>query len=460
MKNQLLSNNDFIKFKKSCYYSNFSMNSPLSPVLKYLLYFAIFTTSFDIFLVINIGFNFRISQIALIPVIFYTIITRCNGRLSVLPIGYKLLLTWVLFIMFFIPNTSFPTRGFGYLFWLLFNILLIFSMVQLIKTERLLSDILKCYVYSFAFVALFGLVQFITPLIGLGGILVQQWWFPGILARINGFSYEPSFFSTYLLIGWVFIACLLKYKVFLIPKKRLSYIYLLVSVAMVLSTSRMGWMMMLIWYLQYFLFFIVKLYHGRINTKLFKYILLFVFIMIILIFLVIYAIGFDNISFLFAGLGIAGGSSHSSDTRTNEFIDTLTIFTQSPIIGYSLGGISSAIGNLRGIDVTDFEVAKMNEGMNVFAEVLAASGAFGFLFFISYFVKLVYLPITLAKKVTNVFHSTILKSLVVSFLFELLILQFNQNILRPYLWMHIAILCCAYSVIKSSYLKERCKATT
>lgn len=421
----------------------------------WIVYFSIFTISFDIFLVINLGFNFRISQLLLIPVIIYVLATRLNARNSIVPLGYGLLLAWTLFIILFVQNSLFPTRSIGYVFWLVFNVLTIFCVVQLFQSEQRLLQLLKCYIYSFVFVSFFGLIQFIFPLLRLSAPLVQQWWIPGVLARINGFSYEPSFFATYLLIGWVFVACLCKDNAYIINKKVLYFFYFLLTLVMFLSSSRMGWLIMLIWYMQYPILFVAKLFQGRLNIRLMKYALLFTTISIFFICIVVYIIGFDTISFLFSGLGIAGGASHSSDTRTHEFMDTLTIFMKSPIIGYSLGGISSAIGELRGIDVSDLEVAKMNEGMSVFAEVLAASGIVGGLFFVLYFIKLLCFPIKLMKAFNHQLYRPLLKALVIALIFELIILQFNQNILRPYLWMHIAILCCVYSVAQTSYRKQK-----
>jgi len=419
-----------------------------------LCYLSVFTVSFDIFLVIHVGFNFRVTQLALLPVMAYVLISRLTSETLIIPLGFESLLIWAFFIIIFIPNTFYITRSAGYAFWLIFSVATIFVMVQLFRTKDRLIQLIRIYIYSFALVALFGLVQFILPLLHLGAPLVMQWWFPGLLPRINGFSYEPSFFSTYMLIGWVFIACLLRDRTEIIGHKLQLITFTLITLVMILSSSRMGWLMMVLWYIQYPFLFIWRLCKGRLNKRFFKYSSALVICCYLLLYIIIYCIGFETISFLLSGLGIGGASSHSSDTRTREFFDTLQIFLKSPFIGYSLGGISSAIGELRGIDVSSLEIAKENEGMSVFAEVLAASGVVGFIPFFIYIFRIIKQPLSIAKHLKNITISNLLRALVTSLVFELIILQFNQTILRPYLWMHIAILSCVFSVAKSQYRRQ------
>jgi len=421
--------------------------------MHWMLYVSVATVSFDIFLVVNIGFNFRISQLVLIPVMLYVALTRLTSKHTVVPVGFCYLLVWSTFILLFVPNTSLPVRSAGYVFWLLFNIATIFIFVQLFRTAQRINQLIRYYIYSFSFVATFGLAQFILPLFGLEAPLVEQWWIPGMLARINGFSYEPSYFATYLTIGWVMVASLHKDKATIIAKRSLFNIYLLLTVAMILSSSRMGWLVMILWYLQFPVQFLFKLFCSGIDRRLLGKTLLLIVICVIC-YIFVSVVGIDAIKFLIEGLGILGGSSHSSSTRINELLDTLTVFAESPFIGYSLGGVSSAIGALRGVHITDLETAKGHEGMNVFAEVLAASGIIGGLVFAAYVALLFYLPIKFVRKSADSVFRPLVKALVISLGFELLILQFNQNILRPYLWMHIAVLCCTYAVAQSYHKSQ------
>jgi len=164
---------------------------------------------------------------------------------------------------------------------------------------------------------------------------------------------------------------------------------------------------------------------------------------LIFILLIIVIINYWNeINFLFSGLGIFGSSSHSSAPRIKTMIDTFRIFLKSPIIGYSLGGIPSAIAQLKGYNISTQIEAKNYEGMNIFLEVLAASGIIGYIFFLLFIYLLYFKAFKIAKAIyyKNFTYSIIVKSLIFSLFWEMFILSMNQNILRPYLWIAIGML--------------------
>ena len=410
---------------------------------------AAFTSSFDIFLVLNFGFNFRIAQLfLLIPIGLVAV--RAIGHKVILPLGTGWLLLWTISIFIFLPNTSFPERSLGYFAWLLISVLTIFVCVHLFSNSSAILVLARWYVYSFVFVAIFGLLQFVSPIIGFGDLLlIQQWWIPGILPRINGFSYEPSFFATYLIMGWVVCAHLVEAKSSLFVDTHLKIYFLLITLSLILSSSRMGLLMMMLWYVQYPFRFVVRLIGGHFNMRFAKITLISFAVVLLLVATMLYFFGFSELVFLFEGLGIFGGVAHSVDTRNNSTRDTFLIFMNSPIIGYSLGGVAPAIANLHGVTNLNFETIKEFEGNSVFVEVLAASGLFGFIPFAMFIFYMVRKPLHLARKVSSE-QSSILVALTLALIFELMILQFNQNILRPYLWMHIAILAACYSAYKRS----------
>jgi len=419
---------------------------------------AVFTTSFDIFLVLNVGFNFRINQLFLLLPMLIATIKSLQYRVR-WPVGFDWLVLWTVFILAFVPNTIYLTKSVGYAAWLVFNVLMVYACVQIFSTQLRLLILLKWYVYSFVFVSFFGLVQFVSPLLGLGDLfLVQAWWIPGVLPRLNGFSYEPSFYATYLLIGWVFCAVLLELKSNLFKRSSLRFYFAVISLSLFLSGSRMGILMMLVWYLQYPVRFVLKLIDGHINERYALIILMLLFSIMLPIGLVLYFIGLHDLLFLFDGLGIFGAASHSVDTREGRMMETLLLFQNSPFIGYSLGGIAPAIAQLNGVTDLDFESIKEFEGNSIFVEVLAASGIFGFIPFVLFVMSIVLKPFALSKKLSPD-KSKVLVALTLSLIFEFAILQFNQVILRPYLWMHIAVLAACYSVFASrdNFSKSRCK---
>lgn len=424
-------------------------------IVKTLFYLSVFTTSFDVFLVVNLGFNFRATQLFVIFPIFFGIARALHkGNLS-LPVGFKSLLIWTLFILAFIPNTTFLLKSVGYGFWLVFDVLLVLATVQIFNTENKINELITYYLYSFFFVAIFGLFQFFMPILHLGAPLVQQWWIPGVLPRISGFSYESSFFATYMLMGWVLSAYLLDSGNTLVNQRRLKIIFMTISLVMILSSSRMGWLMMFAWFAQYPIRFLFNLAKGRMNKRLLVSSVRVVLLLSLLATGGIWIIGMDNIPTLFAGLGLFEESgSWSADTRLNSLNNTLQVFLDNPLIGHSLGGVSSAIGALHGVYVDNIDLGKEYEGNSIFVEVLAASGLFGFIPFVLYIYAILRKPFKLAKVADNSGKDLLIGTTLALF-FEFMILQFNQIILRPYLWLHIAILSALYSVYsKNRFVRE------
>ncbi|MBR7633450.1 O-antigen ligase family protein [Janthinobacterium lividum] len=408
---------------------------------------AAFTSSFDIFLIVNLGLNFRISQILLLLPICVVMANMLEKKF-IAPLGIKWLILWSLFILIFIPNGSFPERSAGYFAWLVINIATIFACVQIFSSPGKIKLLMKWYIYSFVALALYGLLQFVSPVAGLGDfLLVQQWWIPGVLVRINGFSYEPSFYSTYLLLGWIICAYFMEVRNSLFSRRKLKFCFYTITLAMILSSSRMGILMMILWYVQHPVRFFMKLLRGEIDRKLAKIVVAMVVLLAGIVMASIYVIGIDNIAFLFQGVGLFGGASHSVNDRENGLRDTLALFFNSPFIGTSLGGVAPGIANLHGVVNPDFETVKFYEGNAIFAEVLAASGIFGFIPFMIYIFMIVVQPMRLAKKLAPE-QAQILMALCFALVFEFLILQFNQNILRQYLWMHISVMAAVYAVFK------------
>ncbi|MEZ0542589.1 O-antigen ligase family protein [Fibrella arboris] len=293
----------------------------------------------------------------------------------------------------------------------------------------------------------FGLLQLCFGLIGID-LLVAQWWIEGRLPRLNGFSYEPSYYATYLLLGFS-LSYYLYRKKFTIYKNIPLYTALITAIAIFLSSSRMG---IVVAFLQVICFELV------IERKSIKQLSLFLTITILVVsFLLIILITNENLSFLLSGLGVMGGSAHSSLERLDGFLTQITIFSRNPLKGYSLGGVSQAIAFEKGVTILSQETIKPYDvSINIFVEVLTASGIIGFIFFLRYIYCLLINTIKKAKTYNKFdINSLLLNGFVWSLLFEFIILCFNQNILRAYLWVHIALLNGIFYQIKSISLNEK-----
>lgn len=433
--------------------SSVRFSDPVNRLAIVIAVLILLTSSFDIALVLEAGGNYRFCQV-IAPLLLVLAILKATRGATIPVLGAVPLFIWLIFQISFIPSTDFWPKSVGYCLWLFFNLGLLFSWVQLFSEDsKSLLTILRGYVYSFAIVSGFGIVQFSLPLLGFEGLLVKQWLIPGVLPRVNGFSYEPSYFATYLLIGFVFIGSLRRQRSSLLPAKPLLAIYCVIAVGIVLSSSRMGILFLLIdvflAQLRPWLSFLsdvlkLRLALSRVRALVPSFLSIALLSGVIACAVLVIENNPAMALVLLNGTGISDTGAHSVIQREDALQETLTVFLQHPVIGRSLGGVSTAIADLHGEKIHSFEASKDFEGMSVFAEALAASGVIGIVPFVSFLITTVRKPLRVAR-VAPRFHSTILRALARSLLFAWAILQFNQNMLRPYLWTHLAILAAVYA---------------
>lgn len=426
-----------------------NLENPIKRIEYQFFLLALFTCSFDIFLTLSVhGFNFRASQILMWVPTVIALSMILNSKGPSLPLGFWWLCWWVFFIIIWIPNSSFPLRNVGYGVWLLLDVLIVWVTVQLFSTPELGRTLVRWYLTSFAFVACFAIFQFVAGTLGGEGILVTQWIVPGQIPRVNGFSYEPSYFATYMLLGWISSGYLWMSRCSFFSPRLTSIVFSLCTVALLLSTSRLGWLIMALWVL-----IVARPLINRILQLVRETPLGFLFafnsgIVALLAIVWVFASGTANDVALkmLGGTGLVGTPSHSFTNRLDGLVNTLEIVADHPFIGVSLGGVATAIADAQGVIVAGNEGAKEFEGMSVFAEVLAASGLVGFIPFLMYFTTLIVNPWNLSYRIDKE-SGKFLRALIIALLFELVILQFNQNILRVYLWFHIGVLSAVYGGI-------------
>ncbi|HTF80610.1 MAG TPA: hypothetical protein VL947_02755 [Cytophagales bacterium] len=340
-------------------------------------------------------------------------------------------------------------RNLLYVVWLTIYLLFMLSLGPFAERKYFLK-LIRVYVYSNIFISIVGIVQFVLFFVGIDFYLAQV--FASNFPRVNGFSYEPSYYATFLITGFVTNLYLLNHKSAYFSYPLLLINQALMFIAIFLSTSKLVIPIMLLSLLLVSFKDVLRKMFS--NFSIYMKDLALVPILMLTLLIPIYYIVFDfeKVRFLFDGLGIAGGVSHSVTFRERDLDATYKAFTQSPVVGYSLGGVASAIGEIRGVRVTNNELAKENEGMNVFIETLAGSGIIGFLFFIWFLFSLFKKPLAAAKRLERKDHEyesgILLRALFWGGLILLFMLNFNQNILRPFLWIHFAMLNTAYFYAK------------
>lgn len=401
-------------------------------IIKISTFLSVLTSSFDIFGMVNIGgFNFRFCQLAILPVfVLYFTAIILRQKIS-FPVGFKCFLIWVVFQLLFCFRSPNLKNALGYYLWLVFNMLIVLSTYYYCERAYSWKWLIKMYLLSFGIMAIIGLIQLILYACGINFYVKQIW--SSRLARINGFSYEPSYYATYMLMGlatfgWLILSKKEKW----ISGKHINAGFLLVFISLFLSSSRMGWLMMAAFIL---LEVIYNLGHGifktgKINRKLFIIIALGTILIGMSIISVVLFLKID-LSLFIVGLGLPGHSSHSAMPRIEGLLTCIEIFLKSPIIGYSLGGVDPMIAAQQGMTYSTLD---NGAAMSIMGELLVANGIIGLIPFCLYFMALVFRKCKTSK------NKSIVMALRVAMVFELAILCFNQNILRPYVWWHVAVL--------------------
>lgn len=409
---------------------------------KMLIAIAIFTSSFDIFGAINIfGYTFRVSQFVMMPIIVVYLIDCIKNRHMELPIGGNPLLIFcaLQFIMLF--RSPSIANGFQYFIWLLFSVLSLFSIVY--SCERFFSFewLFKIYLESFFYIAVFGLIQFFAYPFGIRIFLMQNW--TDKLARINGFSYEPSYFATYMLLGFVTYSYLLiKKKDNLLKHMRLKSI--VITIVMFLTTSRMGWLMMCFWIVLRICIFGISIIRGREKKTFLTSLIVTCFLLCFVFTLFYYVVThFNEFKFLLNGTGLSGSSAHSFNGRVGPLVACIHIWLRNPLFGYGLGGSDAVLCDYMNIQYNPSTMNGMAGGLII--QLLVGSGIIGGIPIIVYFKRL-YSQIGKGD--------VIIKALAWALAFEMINMLVSQSILRIYLWMHIAVLSCYIKNNKSDILKK------
>ena len=396
-----------------------------SKIIRICTALALFTTSFDIVGIVNVGgLNFRFCQFIFFPVIIFWLMHLILSKRFLAPRDFSYLLIWIALQFVFCFRSPNLKNALGYFIWLIFDVVVAISTCCFCGKYYSVDWLIKTYLYSFVVGAIIGLMQFALYVVGIDFFVAQNWgdrW-----ARINGFSYEPSYYATYMLMGFVVFAYLFEKKdETILKEKQVNVALFLIGTSIVLSSSRMGWLMTVVYILYRILSAINRkiIIGGYIKKKTFTN---FWSIVIFLLTVAILMSRKIDFSIFLSGLGINGSAAHSSAPRL-EGIDTcIKLFKKSPIFGYSLGGVDPMIAQYRGI-----KYSTLNNGaaMSIIGEILVANGILGMIPLVLYFVK-----ILLVKAKSN----NIAEALKLALLFEIMILCFSQNILRPYVWWHIA----------------------
>jgi hypothetical protein len=419
--------------------------------VKILLVAILLTSSCEIILTFDIGAKLHIAQIFL-AFLCAAALLICVYRRSLLWTRECTAITiWAAAMVILVPIAGNMMLSIAFTGMMLLMVGSYIAMLQLFGNGKHFEWVMRWYLLSYVILAGIGLVQFTLPLIGLPSFDVMQWWIHGRLARINGFTYEPSFYATYMIMGWVTLLELRHSRSPIVAHPRWKYATILLTVVLILSSSRTAIVMMIVeGTLRVFgaVWPPVRrsmgyLAQGRLVFPLMPRLVVARLLMALATFGLgawIVAANVDPLIFL-AGTGLGNTATHSVDGRESDFRDTLLVATQHPWIGRGVGGVSIANGKNKGRDITTFEDARLYEGFSVFLTTYAESGFFVFIpfaLFCWYTSFGAMIESFRAARAGNVYAQSTY-ALARATLIVYIALCVDQNLFRTYVWVHLGM---------------------
>jgi hypothetical protein len=410
---------------------------------------ALFTASFDLYLVIEAGGSLRFAQIMMIFVIAAGLFKIAQRGAILWPKGGTALLVWFLLQTAFVPFSHAGRTGVLFHLLLTFTLAGIFAVLQLYGRSAYLESLMKVYLSSFVFVGLFGLLQAASPLLHLGKWLVLEWLIPGKIARVNGFSYEPSYFATYLIMGWIMLLDLRQSGARITARRRWRSFAFLLGLALFVSTSKTAWIFMLLEGMARLTPHIV--YYARAQTARLRRgdislilprprVLVTITAGLLGLVMGLAALGRAvNLNVFLGGTGLNHTAAHSVVDRTNRFSETMSLFWEQPLAGRSLAGVAASIAERHSAPFNSVADLRLWWGNPVIADVLAASGIFGIVPFLWFFFTNTIGEFKLIRQHWPEEQAKWMLALVRALIFECLFLLADQNLLRVYLWFHVSM---------------------
>jgi hypothetical protein len=415
-------------------------------LIHWLFAFCLLTASFDVFLVVQVGGTVRIAQIVMLFVCMGALAKAAQDGYILWPAGGTALALWCAGQIALLPVGVDLSFGIRYLAILFFTILCFYAVVHLYGRSTYIESLMRIYISTYVFVAIFGILQISTPLLHMGSFLVVQWIFADKLARINGFSYEPSYYATYLLMGWITLLDLRASKARIVATRKWYWSTVLVTAALFLSTSKAGWIFMIleggmrivpVWF-RWAGNLASRLQQGSLKVRIPRW-----KVLTIGFFLTTFAVGgivalgnAIDLNIFLAGTGINHTAAHSVSERGRAFEDTVMVFKEHPFVGQSLGGVGSRICQINDLK----NDGKNCQGFPVIMDLLAASGLIGIIPFLLFVGANTVGMFRVVKRRWPDERAKWLRALVRAMIYECLILTADQNLFRVYVWFHVSMI--------------------
>ena len=338
-----------------------------------------------------------------------------------------------------------------YGFTLLSYVLLPYFLMKFWDERKILS----LYCASFILVGTYATLQLLFSFFGLHDPFAQQYLF-GNIVRANAFCYEPSYYALYMTpFVFLFNAFYLTENEHVAPSPlvlpRSIWSLLLVNSLYILTTSTSI-------FFAYMAFFGAALFFPAINRRrLISFFLMCTLMLTVLMSLFPFLAKHVFMKFFFQGFM----SHHSFYERWVGLTNGWKLFLQHPFFGVGFGGYPSALmeaylhGKREFLFLSPSLVDAQNplklfEAMNVTTELLASLGVIGF----SAFMWLLIAVFKEGFKKTTL--SPLSSPFLLSLMVTLFVLQFNQGLMRTYLWVHLSLAFAYFEKMRNQMNDQGC----
>jgi hypothetical protein len=332
-----------------------------------------------------------------------------------------------------------PVRSFGYLLVYLFNFcfyfLLPFNLLQQLPT----ASIMRCYFHSFVAVGLYSVFQIVLSLFNIVEPFALQ--VVDNIVRGQAWTYEPSYYALYMT---SFVMLKNGLAIFGVDrarswngKKQLlginGFLFASTSTGVVLTypvaALIYGW-------ISFFSF--VRPFAVQVHRRL-VYLLIAFFSSLGVLGLIFQ----DIVARSFYKFFLDGFLHFSIQARWAGIVNCWNVFLENPLLGVGLGGVGPYIYKSRSFydaipsTLQEFEAF---DPTNCFMEVLASLGIVGFIgfVFLGWAFYRLFKSVMLDRGINSVDKKWAM-ALIASLLIQVFVLQYNQGLFRPYIWIHAAV---------------------
>ena len=417
--------------------------------------FLLFVVVANDLVAISLGFELKLGFVMLIvftPILWLTVFSSVSPRYFFEKIDIPILIWALLAVLFCVMNGG--ARNYVYTIAMLVYLGMVIG-AKAPWLERSKFQYFDLYILSGLVISAIGIGQFLIALLGYGNIFfVQQWWYEGTIARVNGFMYEPSYYAL-VLFPYVLMSFFLFNAEWVDSKRNQSiqWLFYCSTVAIILSSSRLALVALVL------SIPCITIYRAIVLPSTRKYwkgdiCRIAGLVGAIILFFTVVSFSVDYLAqpketqstpqaethvrqSVMNGTGIGGTADHSVSMRYENLQDTWVLAKQHLGVGLGLGNIAKGIAQNQGISEPSSDEISTNEGLVPVLEITAATGLIGIVLFLGWLLWIT-VPRLLKKPLneSDLLHT----SMCIAVLGQFLLMQGNQNVLRMYFWVTLFIL--------------------